>query len=98
VKGWRLGAITFELSGGIETADSFNKSRSQWVFRGIEAPHKDAYRAGDFAKWAAGVAAREEDFEKLLLLIDVCGGDVEAVSRVLQEKSTTPTPMTWLVA
>jgi AAA domain-containing protein len=97
VKGWTLDGACFELVDDLIEVSKEFKRRSGWTFRGISALSDTPYKSGDFQHWVEGVTVQEEDFEKIALLIDVCCGDVKAVSRVLQEKSTEPTPQTWLV-
>jgi AAA domain len=98
VTGWTLDGARFELIDEIESHICFER-RSQWTFRGIEAPHQGEYAAGDFAKWVEGVAAREEDFAGLLESIASCNGDVVEVAHQIDihEQTEAEEDDVWLV-
>jgi hypothetical protein len=99
VQGWSLNGARFKLVGGVETADSFNKKRRNWTFRGITAPHQGEYKSGAFKTWVEGVAAREEDFAGLLESIASCNGDVVEVAHQIEihEQTEAEEDDVWLV-
>jgi hypothetical protein len=83
VQGWTIDGARFELVGEIEMASSFTRRR-QWVFRGVDAPHKPSYKAGAFSHWLDEKAqAREEDFAKLVRQIDLRNGNVVSIAQLL---------------
>jgi hypothetical protein len=98
VQGWTLNGARFKLVGGVETADSFNKKRRNWTFRGITAPHQGAYKAGDFETWVAGVAVQEETFTQLQeLIVNLYNGDVVAIAADLEHRERPRQPQQFLV-
>jgi hypothetical protein len=96
MEGWTLDGVRVDRFDDIKVTECF-KSRNQWVFRGIEAPHFEQYKAGDFNRWLDDAQVREEDFAKLQEIVNIYNGDVIAIAEDLEHRERPRQPQSFLV-